>query len=130
MYKLLTNFTVKLFLYIKVNYSIMAVVIDTYADEDRMKEDVNQVGTTDTEILNLITRSNEDASSRLNAIFLDNVDFNDLPGWFVDLATRLAVKIYWDKSNGTPESSEKIKEIVEESKQILIKRFFPVTFRS
>lgn len=108
----------------------MAVVIDTFADEDRMKQDIDQVGTTNTEILNLITRSNEDASSRLEAIFLDNVDFNDLPGWFVDLATRLAVKIYWDKSNGTPESSEKIEEIIEEAEQILIKRFFPVTFRS
>jgi len=110
----------------------MAVVIDTFADEDRMKQDVNQVGTIDSEILNLITRSNEDASSRLEAIFLGNVDFNDLDAapWFVDLVTRLAVKIYWDKSNGTPESSEKIKEIVEESKQVLIKRFFPVVFRS
>jgi len=110
----------------------MAVVIDTYGDEDRIKQDINQVGTTDTEILNLITRSNEDASSRLNGIFLGNVDFNDLDSvpWFVDLTTRLAVKIYWDKSNGTPESSEKIKEVVEEAHKALIKRFFPVTFRS
>lgn len=110
----------------------MAVVIDTFADEDRMKQDINQVGTTDTEILNLVARSNEDASSRLNAIFLGNVDFDDLDSvpWFVDLATRLAVKIYWDKSNGTPESSEKVKEVVEEAKQVLVRRFFPVTFRS
>ncbi len=109
----------------------MSIVIDTFADEDRMKQDIDQVGTADTEILNLITRSNEDSSSRLEAIFLGNVDFNDLDSvpWFVDLATRLAVKIYWDKSNGTPESSEKIKEIIEEAKQILIKRFTPVTFR-
>jgi len=108
----------------------MSVVIDTFADEERMEQDINQVGTADQEIIDLITRSNEDASSRLEAIFLNNVDFDNLPGWFVDLATRLAVKIYWDKSNGTTDSSEKIKEIVEESKQILIKRFFPVTFRS
>ena len=110
----------------------MSVVIPVYADEDRMKQDINQVGTTDTEILNLITRSNEDSSSRLNGIFLGNVDFDDLDSvpWFVDLATRLAVKIYWDKSNGTPESSEKIKEVLEEAERALIKRFFPVTHRS
>lgn len=110
----------------------MAVVIDTFADEDRMKQDINQVGTSDTEILNLITRSNEDASSRLNGIFLGNVDFTDLDSvpWFVDLATRLAVKIYWDKSNGTPESSEKIEEVIVEANNALVKRFSPVTFRS
>ena len=110
----------------------MSVVIDTYADEERMKEDINQVGTGDTEILDLIRRSNEDSSSRLNGIFLNNVDFSDLDSvpWFVDLATRLAVKIYWDKSNGTPESSEKIKEVVMEAEKALIKRFTPVEYRS
>jgi len=109
----------------------MAVVISKYADEDRMKQDIDQVGTTDTEILNLITRANEDASSRLNGIFGDNiVDYNNLEGWFVDLVTRLAVKIYWDKSNGTPESSEKIKEILEEAKQALFKRYYPTVVRS
>jgi len=56
----------------------MALVLPLYGDNTRTLQDIDEVGTTDTNILNLVTRSNENASSELESLFEGNIDFTVL----------------------------------------------------
>ena len=107
------------------------MVLAKFADEDKVKQDINETGTTDTEILALISRSNEDASEELESVFIGVVDTSQtLPDFFVQLATELCTAYFWVKSNGTTEAKNQREEVREKAKLTLIKRFTPVTFRS
>lgn len=102
-----------------------------FADQTLVFKDIGKIQGANTEIDDLVDRSDQDASSKLESIFRNNIDFDNITnGWFTDLATRLTTAIYWWKSNGTTEAQEKIDKIEAESKQINIDEFFPVTFRS
>ncbi len=107
------------------------MVLAKFADTDKVKEDINEVGTTDAEILALISRSNEDASEELESVFLGLVDTSGtLPDFFVQLATELTTAYFWVKSNGTDEAKNQREEVRAKARETLIKRFTPVEFRS
>ena len=79
-----------------------------FADTDAVKKDINEIGTTNTDILALITRSNQDASEELESVFFGLVDTSVavalLPDFFVQLVTELTTAYFWVKSNGTEEA--------------------------
>ena len=107
------------------------MVLAKFADEGKVKEDINEVGTADAEILALISRSNEDASEELESVFIGVVDTSEtLPDFFVQLATELTTAYFWVKSNGTDEAKNQREEVRTKAKETLIKRFTPVEFRS
>ena len=107
----------------------MAVVLPKFADEERAKEDIGITGTTNIVVLDLISRSNEDASSELESLFNGNVDtsvpVNDLPPWFVQLATELATSYYWIKESNTEAAKTQQEQVRVKAKLTLEKRFFP-----
>lgn len=107
----------------------MSVVIPNYADDDRIKEDIAEVGTTNAIILEKIKRANEDASMEMGALFLNNFDPNNLPDWFVSLVTEYATSLFWVKSTGTTQAIDQSKEVYVKAERILIQRFQPVGSR-
>lgn len=108
----------------------MSITITELADNDRIKEDIAEVGTTNTVILEKIKRANEDASSEMTALFLINVDVTaTLPGWFVSITTEYATALFWVKSTGTQQATDQAKAVYEKAQRILIQRFQPVGSR-
>jgi len=106
-----------------------AQVVPKFADEAQVFKDIDKTAEENQSVDDLVERSNEDASSNLETIFLNNVDFNNLEGWFIDLATRYTTATYWWKSNGTNEQKEKMEQVKEEAVKINHDRFYPVEFR-
>jgi len=108
----------------------MSVAIPLFADDDRIKEDIAEVGTTNAVILEKIKRANEDASMEMAALFLNNFDPTaTLPDWFVSITTEYATALFWVKSTGTAQAVDQKKEVYEKAKEILIQRFQPVGSR-
>jgi hypothetical protein len=109
----------------------MAVVLPEYADDDKIREDIAEVGNTDPEsIVNQkVRRANQDASSEMEALFLNNFDPDDLPAWFVQITTEYATALFWVKSNGTQQSIDQAKGVYLKAQRILEQRFFPVESR-
>jgi len=107
----------------------MAVVLPTYADQDRILADIAETGTTNTVILEKVLRANEDASSELGSLFLNNFDPNNLEDWFVQINTKYATALFWLKSTGTDAALNQAKEVYAEAQRILIQRFQPVGSR-
>ena len=107
----------------------MVVTLPKFADEERVKQDIEAVLTTNLVQLDLISRSNEDASSELESLFTGLVDtsviVDDLPTWFVQLATELTTAYYWVKENSTEEAKTQREQVRNKAKQTLEKRFFP-----
>jgi len=108
--------------------------IPLFADSDRMYKDIGKVSGSNTNRDDLVLRANEDASIELQAIFLNLVDFDlvetdDTLNWFVDLATELAVAIFWKKSNGTEDQKQAVKDMIVRSNTIKMDRFFPQEYR-
>ena len=52
----------------------MSMAIPKFADEKRIKQDLNEENTTDPTILSKISRANEDATMEMAAIFLNNFE--------------------------------------------------------
>ena len=111
----------------------MSVAIPLLADDDRIKEDIAEVGTTNAVILQKIKRANEDASMEMTALFLNNVDTTVapslLPDWFVSITTEYATSLFWLKSTGTDQAKLQSQEIYTKAERILIQRFQPVESR-
>jgi len=108
----------------------MSVSIPKFADENRIKQDINEENTTDPAILSKISRANEDASMEMAAIFLNNFDATSLPpNWLVQITTEYATAIFWIKSTGTAESITQANAVLEKANRILIDRFQPVRSR-
>lgn len=107
----------------------MSVIIPNYADDDRIKEDIAEVGTTNAVILEKIKRANEDASMEMGALFLNNFDPNNLEDWFVSITTEYATALFWVKSNGTEAAVKQAEEVYKKAERILIQRFQPVGSR-
>ncbi len=107
----------------------MAVVIPNYADDDRIKEDIAEVGTTNPVILEKIKRANEDASMEMGALFLNNFTPANLEDWFVSITTEYATSLFWVKSTGTDQATQQSKAVYEKAQKILIQRFQPVNSR-
>ena len=102
-----------------------------FADQILVFQDIGKTLGDNVEIDDLVARSDQDASSYLESVFRNNIDFTNITdGWFTDLATRLTTAIYWWKSNGTTEAEEKIDKLKKEAEATNIKEFFPVEFRS
>ncbi len=100
------------------------------ADDDLIQEDIAEVGTTNTIILEKIKRANEDATGQFRDLFLNNVDFTiTLPDFYVQIVTQYATALFWVKSNGTDASLEQAKEVYAKAERILIQRFQPVGSR-
>ena len=111
----------------------MAVTLPKFADEERVEKDIGEVNTTNTTVLALISRSNEDASSELESLFNGNIDttvpVDNLPTWFIQLATELTTAYYWVKENSTEEAKTQREQVRTKAKQTLEKRFFPSEIR-
>ena len=107
----------------------MSIILPTFADQERVYFDIGKTAGDDTSRDNLVDRSDEDASSRLEAIFLNLIEFDDdpinNPSWFTDLATRLTTAIFWFKSNNTQDEREAVEKIIQEANHIKVERFFP-----
>lgn len=107
----------------------MSVTIPNFADDDRIKEDIAEVGTVNAVILEKIKRANEDASMEMQALFLNNFDNTNLPAWFVSITTEYATALFWVKSTGTAQATEQASAVYEKAQRILIQRFQPVESR-
>ncbi len=111
----------------------MVVTLPKFADEERVKQDIEAVATTNTVQLDLIERSDEDASSELESLFNGLVDttvpVDNLPTWFIQLATELTTSYYWVKENSTEEAKTQREQVRTKAKQTLEKRFFPSEIR-
>ena len=111
----------------------MSVTIPKFADDERIKQDIDEVGTTNTVILEKISRANEDASMEMQALFLNNVDTSvavaSLPAWFVQITTKYATALFWVKSTGTAQAVEQAVSVYQEAEKILEQRFQPVGSR-
>lgn len=100
------------------------------ADDDLIKEDIAEVGTTNAVILEKIKRANEDATGELRTLFLNNVDFTvTLPDFYVQIVSKYATALFWLKSNGTDQANNQAKEVYAEAERILNQRFLPVGSR-
>lgn len=100
-----------------------------FADQTLVFQDIGKTAGSNTQTDDLVNRSDQKASSDLQTIFLNNVDFDNVEGWFTELATDLTTATFWYKSNGTTEAQEKVDKILEKAKEINTDRFFPVEFR-
>lgn len=107
----------------------MSVVLPQFGDDDRCKEDIDEVGTDNENILDLITRANENASSELENLFNGNIDFSvavsELPTWFRQLAIELQTSYFWVMSNNTEEAKTHREEVRVKARSALEKRFKP-----
>lgn len=112
----------------------MSAPIPLLADDDRIKEDIAEVGTTNAVILQKIKRANEDASMAMSDLFLNNVDITvpaaSLPDWFVSITTEYATALFWVKSTGTAQATEQAEAVYAKAEKILIQRFQPVRSRN
>jgi len=110
-----------------VTFGTETQTLPKYADIGRVYQDIGKTIGANNNRDNLVTRANEDASSQLQAIFLNNVDTDDLAAvpWFTDLATELTTAVFWKKSNGTDEQKQMAKDIIADAHRILVERFFP-----
>ena len=100
------------------------------ADDDLIKEDIAEVGTTNTVILEKIKRANEDATGQMRSLFLNNVDFTaTLPDFYVQIVSQYATALFWNKSNGTEAAAKQVTDTYAEAERILGQRFFPVESR-
>lgn len=100
------------------------------ADDELIKEDIAEVGTTNTIILEKIKRANEDATGQMRSLFLNNVDFEDtLPDFYVQIVSQYATALFWNKSNGTEAAAKQVTDTYAEAKRILEQRFLPVGSR-
>ena len=106
----------------------MALPLD--ADDDLIKEDIAEVGTTNAVILQKIKRANEDSTEEMRALFLNNVDFAlTLPDFYVSIVTEYATALFWVKSNGTEAAIQQATDVYKKAERILIQRFQPVGSR-
>lgn len=101
------------------------------ADDDLIKEDVAEVGTTNTVILEKIKRANEDATGQMRSLFLNNVDFTivPLPDFYIQIVSQYATALFWNKSNGTEAAAKQVTDTYAEAQRILVQRFLPVGSR-
>lgn len=100
------------------------------ADDNLIREDIAEVGSSNTVIDEKIKRANEDATGQFRDLFLNNVDFTiTLPDFYVQIVSQYATALFWVKSNGTDASLEQAKEVYAKAERILIQRFQPVGTR-
>lgn len=107
------------------------MVLPLDADDELIKEDIAEVGTTNAIILEKIKRANEDATQEMRALFLNNVDFTvvPLPDFYIQIVSKYATALFWLKSNGTEQANTQVKEVYAQAEKILIQRFLPVGSR-
>jgi len=105
------------------------MVLPKFADEEKIKEDIAEVGTTNTVILEKVSRANEDASSEMEALFLNNFDPDNPEDFFVQITTEYATSLFWLKSNGTDAALNQTKQVYAKAERILRQRFTPVETR-
>jgi len=107
----------------------MSLVLPQFGDDTRCEQDVDEVGTTNQNTLDLITRSNENASSELENLFNGNIDFTvditELPTWLRQLAIELQTAYFWVMSNNTEEAKTHREEVRVKARSALEKRFKP-----
>ncbi len=108
----------------------MSLVLPLFGDDTRVEQDIDEVGTTNQNILDLIKRSNEDASSEMQSVFEGNVDFtgnlpDDLPDFFRQLVIELQTAYFWVKSNNDEAANTIIEGVRAKAKLTLEKRFAP-----
>ena len=83
----------------------MSIAIPKFADENRIKQDINEENTTNPDILSKISRANEDDSMEMAAILLNNVDVTSPRlDWQVHITTEFATVMFWVTITGTAES--------------------------
>lgn len=107
----------------------MSLILPQFGDDERCFEAIDEVGTSDQNIIDLVTLSNENASSELESLFEGNVDFtvlvSELPDWFRQLAVELQIAYFWVMSNNTDEAKTHREEVRTKANITLEKRFKP-----
>ena len=107
----------------------MSLDFAEFGDDDLCKQDIDEVDTTNTNILQLVTRSNQNASSELENLFNGNIDFSvditELPAWLRQLAVELQTAYFWVMSNNTEEAKTHREEVRVKARSALEKRFKP-----
>ena len=106
------------------------MVLPLDADDELIKEDIAEVGTANTVILQKIKRANEDATGQMRDLFLNNVDFaGTLPDFYVQITSEYGTALFWKKSTGTDQAVKQAEEVYAKAEKILIQRFQPVESR-
>lgn len=100
-------------------YSEVATVTDS------VYKDIDESGTTDQSVIDLVNESAAQASSEIEAEFIylisDTVPFSTpFPDWFVELANELTVGHFWNKQNGDKTILEHAQKAIHNARQ---KRF-------
>ena len=99
------------------------------ADDTLIRQDIAETADDNDIISQKIDRANEDATGQFRNLFLNNVDTDDLPDWYIQIVTEYATSLFWVKSNGTQQSIDMAKGVYEKAEKILIQRFQPVGSR-
>jgi len=108
----------------------MATVLPKFADQARIKQDIAETGTTFQNVTDKIDRADEDASSQMEALFLNNFNSDEPEPFFVQIVTEYATALFWVKANGTEASIAQAEQVYKKAERILEQRFLPVGSRS
>lgn len=100
------------------------------ADDDLIKEDIAEVGTINAVILEKIKRANEDSTGEMRSLFLNNIDLENLPDFYVQITSEYATSLYWVKSTGTSQAIDQAKDVYKKAERLLVQRFLPVGSRA
>jgi len=101
-----------------------------FADNDLIKKDIAEFTTPPNELIDeKIERANQDASSEMQALFLNNFDPNNPEPFFVQITTEYATALFWVKSSGTDAALQQANEVYTKAERILEQRFKPVGSR-
>ncbi len=100
-----------------------------FADNDLIREDIDEVGSSIDAIDQKIKRANEDASQEMEALFLNNFNPTTPEDFFVQITTEYATALFWVKSTGTDAAIQQAKDVYAKAERILEQRFQPVGSR-
>ena len=108
----------------------MSIAIPKFADENRIKLDINAENTSDPPILSKISRANDDASMEMAAIILNNFDVTSPPpDGLVQITTAYATAIFWIKYRGSAESNTQANKVMGKANRTMKTRDQPIMTR-
>lgn len=82
---------------------------------------IDEVGTTDQSVLDMVDQSRKQSSSKLEGDFVfllsDTIPFVNVPEWFVNLDNRLSESIFWQKQNGDTKMYDSVVEEIDDTRE-------------
>lgn len=101
---------------------VQTIYSEVAAVTDSVYKEIDESGTTDQSVIDLVNESATQASSEIEAQFVflisDTVPFVSPPDWFVELANELTVGHFWNKQNGDKTILEHAREAIKESRNL------------